>query len=228
MILSLLLSIFDHTISEKKYFIKVLTSLHVWRKTQRGTWNSSADNFAPTLSFTYIRYKSCSMATLEHLKPFQPVNYTRIVAFLPAMIYPWGSSSVSKPSPCATAPPRSLYHWTHTYGIWFRASEPHNDDRKSLLTLCLLSSVKVATTVSTSHQYATCKLVATTPQRYESAYAREYEDPTPKHSADDYPTLILPLSLAPVIITWFWSGPVTCIAKRTHNGERAPAVPSWA
>ncbi len=44
---------------------------------------SSDYNSAHTSNFTPIRYTQCAVANLEHLEPFQPINYIRIVAFSP-------------------------------------------------------------------------------------------------------------------------------------------------
>ena len=47
------------------------------------TLTSSDYDSAPTLSFTNITYTKYTIATLEHLEPFQSINYIRIVVFSP-------------------------------------------------------------------------------------------------------------------------------------------------
>ena len=51
-----------------------------------GTLTSSDDCSAHTSSFTYLRYASYAVATVDYLKPFRLENYVRVVAFSPDSI----------------------------------------------------------------------------------------------------------------------------------------------
>ena len=48
-----------------------------------GTLTSSDHNFAHISDLTAIRHTYCAVATLDHSKPIEPVNYIRIAASSP-------------------------------------------------------------------------------------------------------------------------------------------------
>ena len=118
-----------------------------------GTSTSSDYNSAHTSSFINMRYISCAVAALEHLEPFGPVNYGRIVAFSPGSlrVFVYGETISIRYSITM----KSLPHTIYIYNGLIRALEPCYDDRKSSSALCLLSranSYEVATPVGTSVQ----------------------------------------------------------------------------